>query len=130
MTLECGWRCRGQSGNHFGNARGCRDCYTADRVRGFVLSLATVDFGSNSPAVTIPYVLVSHWEVARRGHEDCTRATRNAIGSRPVSFSLTRLKSERPVESRRPESALAIFKNTSSFFGRPSSPEDLSSTPR
>lgn len=39
-------------------------------------------------------------------------------GSRRI---LTRLKSDRPSESRRPESVLAMFKKISSFFGRPSS---------
>lgn len=67
MTLECGWSCRGQWGNRSGNARGCRYCYTADRVRGFVLSLATVDFGWNNPVVTSPYVLVSSRECRKKG---------------------------------------------------------------
>lgn len=44
-------------------------------------------------------------------------------------LSLTRRKSERPMESRRPESALAIFRNTSSFLGRLSSIGVLSSDP-
>lgn len=67
MTPECGSSCRGQWGNRSGNARGCRYCYTADRVRGFVLSLATVDFGSNNPVVTSPYVLVSSRECRKKG---------------------------------------------------------------
>lgn len=67
MTPKCGWSCRGQWGNRSGNARGCRYCYTADRVRGFVLSLATVDFGSNNPVVTSPYVLVSSRECRKKG---------------------------------------------------------------
>ena len=42
-------------------------------------------------------------------------------GSGERERALTRLKSDRPSESRRTESVLAIFKKISSFFGRPSS---------
>lgn len=55
---------------------------------------------------------------------------RSGMRSGPAAeMSLTRLKSERPMESRRPESALAMFRNTSSFLGRLSSMGDLSSVP-
>lgn len=36
-------------------------------MRGFVLSLATVDFGSNNLVVTSPYVLVSSRECRKKG---------------------------------------------------------------
>ena len=55
--------------------------------------------------------------------QECDRAQSSRMYT--CNIGLTRLKSERPIESRRPES-LAMFRNISSFLGRLSSIGDLS----
>lgn len=64
---------------------------------------------------------VAAYENPSDRNEECGMRSKLNPGS-----SLTRLKSERPMESRRPESVLAIFRKISSFLGRPSSIGDLS----